>query len=152
MAAMSAVEVDSRDVDRRTGGARLVEQRPSAGQVADDPRRIASDVVDVGRRDLDQALEQRPLGEVRRSHPGRLQQLVCLEEIAPPIGRQSGLHRRDPLGRRQWPVRLGPPVASDHDGAVGHTSSASGRRPANPASWPCQNPTVVSPRCQHSQT
>ena len=66
-------------------------QRPGALEVAGDPGRVAADVVDVGGRDLDQALEEGTLGAVVGAHPGRLEVLVRLEEVAPLVGRQARL-------------------------------------------------------------
>ena len=65
MAAMSAGR--SSPADGSPAGpvaARLDQQRPGAVQVPDDPGRVAADVVDVRGGDLDQALEEGPLGEV----------------------------------------------------------------------------------------
>ncbi len=116
----------------------LDEQRPGALEVAGDPGRVAADIVDVGGRDLDQALEEGTLGAVVGAHPGRLEVLVRLEEVASLVGGQPAGQRRGPVRIRQRAVCLRPPVTSDDDGALGHASSASGRRPANPVSRPCQ--------------
>ena len=76
-----------RDVEPATPVA-AVGRRPRAQAVAGafevlgDAGRVAADGVDVGRGQLDQALEQRALGRVGGAHPGRLEQLVGLEEVA----------------------------------------------------------------------
>ena len=89
--------------------------RPTPGargrrEVLGHPQRVAADGVDVRRGELDQALVEVALGRVGGAHPGRLQQLVGLEEVAPrrrPRGR-----RRRPRGGRlrgQRPIGLGRP-------------------------------------------
>ena len=132
------VDVEPRDVDRRTVGRGLEEQRPGTLEVAGDAGRVAADIVDVGGRDLDQALEEGALGAVVGAHPGRFEVLVGLEEVTPLVGGQPAGQRRGAVCHRQRAVRLRPPVTPDDDRALGHASSASGRRPENPVSRECQ--------------
>ena len=66
------------------------------------------------------------------AHPGRFELLVGLEEVAALVGGQPGGDRRRPLGLGERPIGLGPSVASDDDGPLGHVSSVSGRRLGEP--------------------
>ena len=91
----STIDVGDEDleVEPRPAGfgeGTLDQPGPRAGQVLDDARRIATDVVDVRRRDLDQPLEERPLGGIVGAHPGGLEELMGVEEVA---------HGRRPRGR-----------------------------------------------------
>ena len=61
-----------------------------------------------GCRELDQALEERPLAEIVRAHPGRLEQLVGLEEVTAVVGRQAFGEGAAPLVERNGPICLGP--------------------------------------------
>jgi hypothetical protein len=56
--------------------------------------------VDVGRGQLDEALDQRAFGGVVAAHPGRLHQLVRLEVVAAVIGFEPGLDAGDAIGDR----------------------------------------------------
>ena len=104
-------------------------------------RRVAADAVDERRRELDQALVEGALGEIVGAHPGRLEQLVRLEEVAPLVGVERRVEGPSPLrpagaagtpwrgrpgGRSGWPT--GPP-----SGELDHVRSASACRPPNPS-------------------
>ena len=124
-------------------------------------------------RELDQALVQRALGEIVGAHPGRLEQLVRLEEVAPLVGRgrlvEGAAARRAPgaagtpsPGRPGgWsggdPTAVGGRGGSGRRrGADGSPGSVTSGRPA-PAgrrtrrSSSCHHSTSPSPRRQHSQ-
>ena len=136
------VEVDAGRRCRPVRSSRAsTEQGARALEVAGDPRRVAADVVDVRGGDLDQALEERPLGGIVAcpSRPAR----------APRAPRRSRRARRRPArppapppaprpgaAGTPWPVRPRPTTTD----ALGHASSASGRRPENPVSSPCHQP------------
>ena len=77
-----------------------------ARQVLDDAGRVAAHGVHIGGRDLDQALVQGTLGEVRRAHPGGLERLVGGEEVAPGVRGEALLERGPPGHAVQRAVRL----------------------------------------------
>jgi len=72
------------------------------------PDRIAADGMHVAGRQLDQALVQRSLGQVRGAHPGRLEELVRLEEVAALVCLQARFESRAAPLRWYRPIGLGP--------------------------------------------
>ena len=54
------------------------------------PTGIAAHPVDVGGGQLDEALDEVAFGRIVGAHPGRLHQLVRLEEVAVGVGVQAG--------------------------------------------------------------
>ena len=141
MAAMRTVEVEAGPA---IGAARPdAGERPGALEVLGDARRVAADAVDVRRGQLDQALEERPLGEVVRAHPGRLEQLVGLEEVAPLVRGEaaaSTARRRASAGAagRPSPDRPAPTSTTRRRARAITSARSSGRRPPNPVSSSCQ--------------
>ena len=136
---------EDREVDAgpaRLGDRSLDQPGPGAGQVLDDARRVATDVVDVCRGELDEALEERPLAGIVGAHPGRLEQLVGLEEVAPVVGVEPFVERGGSRVGRQRSVGLRAPGRVDDGQPLGHqTSSLSGWRLSKPVSIGCQKPT-----------
>jgi hypothetical protein len=63
---------------------------PRPAQVLGHAEWIATDGVNIRRRELDQALVVVALDGIGRAHPGRLEELVRLEEVAPPVGGETG--------------------------------------------------------------
>ena len=72
-----------------TVAARVASRSRAPSRLRATPRGIAADPVDVGGGELDQALEEGALGRIVGAHPGRLQELVGLEEVAAPRMRRG---------------------------------------------------------------
>ena len=82
IAPMSAA-TSSPDACGRRRTQRLAQPLARSVEVPGDPQRVAADAVDEGGRELDQALVEGALGGIVGAHPGRLEELVGLEEVAP---------------------------------------------------------------------
>ena len=116
-------------------------------EVLGDAAGVVADGVDVRRRDLDQALVERTLGEVVGAHPGGLERLVGGEEVAPRVGGEPVLEGRAPsLQRERTPGLVAIALADDALARSGGGTDivAAAVRPgrACPAGWPA----AVAPR------
>ena len=145
---------------------------PGALEVSGDADGIAPYGMDVAGGQLDQALVQRPFGEVGGAHPGRLEEFVRFEEVAPLVRRKAGfecrptkvggngserlpsiaLRDRQPIvpgSRRRGAA--GPLGAAVGSGLLVRQSRSSMRRlPSNPSETSCHHWTRSSPRRQHN--
>src|SRR5207253_1598220 len=85
-------ELDGVDPEPRPRGGRLQGGQPiaPAAKILGDSQRVATGRVDERGAELDQALEEVALAWIVGAHPGRLEDLVGIEEVTAVVGLEAG--------------------------------------------------------------